>query len=256
MYIDTHCHLYDSKFDDIDGVIKEYTKEKVKYAINMGCDKESSIGGKTLAEKYESVYFASGFHPSDVGALDSEAFKIIESLLTHEKCVALGEIGLDYHFMPYDKEKQIEGFIMQLELANRYNLPISIHSRDATQDMIELLTKNKHLLKNGGVMHCYSGSVETSKILLDLGLYIGFGGTVTFKNARNLLEVAKFVPIDRMLTETDCPYLSPEPYRGKINSPKNIPIICAFLSNLKGMDNVEFAGLILNNSKRLFYKLV
>ena len=256
MYIDTHCHLHDEKLKDTDLVVEEYLKSGVTYALNMACCALTSNKGKDLAERYESVYFGTGCHPSDINGLDQNEFDQIAKLTSHPKCVAVGEIGLDYYWEPYDKEKQIAGFVKQIELAKSVKLPISIHSRDATGDMLSILKQNKDKLTYGGVMHCFAGSVETAKELLKLGLYISFAGPLTFKNANSILDVAKFVPDDMCLTETDSPYLSPHPLRGKVNGPKNVPIILAKLAELKGMDNVELAQKVMKNAKTLFTKLV
>ena len=255
MYIDTHCHLHDAKLSDTDAVVAEFINSGVTTTINMGCCAATSIQGKILSEKYPSVYFASGCHPSDIDGFDQAEEDKIFSLTSHEKCVAIGEIGLDYYWKPFDKEKQKAGFIRQIELAKQAKLPICIHSRDATGDMLELLKSNRDKLTYGGVMHCFSGSVETAAELLKLGLYVSFAGPLTFKNARQLLDVAKYVPIDMCLTETDSPYLAPHPLRGTVNTPKNIPIILACLAQLKCVDNVELAAQIKLNAKRLFTKL-
>lgn len=254
MYIDTHCHIADEDFENPAEVIEEYVKRGVSVAINMGCDAESSLRGKSLSEKFESVYFAAGFHPSEAEKFSKEEEEKIRGLLSHPKCVAVGEIGLDRHFLPYDAKKQEDCFVRQLVMASEFNLPVSIHMRDATEETLRLLKENKRFFR-GGVMHCFSGSVETLKTLLDLGFYIGFGGTVTFKNAKNVRLAAAYVPADRLLTETDSPYLAPEPYRGSKNEPKNVPIIAAFIANLRGEDNVRFANRIMQNAKELFKKL-
>lgn len=255
MFIDTHCHLHDAKLTDLDAVVKNYLRENVTKVINMGCCLETSEIGKSLSEKYDSVYFAAGYHPGDINGFNDDELEKIKSLAIHEKCVAIGEIGLDYYWEPYDKERQIDGFIKQLELACELKLPVSIHSRDATADMLKILKDNKAKLTYGGVMHCFSGSKETATELMKLGLYISFAGTVTFKNANNLKEIAKFVPVDRCLTETDCPYLAPHPLRGTINEPKNIPLIAAHVASLKEMDVLDFADCVMKNAKTLFYKL-
>jgi TatD DNase family protein len=255
MYIDTHCHLHDPKLIDTDAVVGEYLKCGVDTAINMGCCAATSESGKMLAEKYPSVYFMTGCHPSDINGLDDNEFSRIEKLTSHEKCVAVGEIGLDYYWQPFDKEKQQAGFIRQIELAEQVKLPISIHSRDATADMLKILKENKSKLKSGAVIHCFSGSRETAEEILKLGLYISFAGPLTFKNARNLLEVAKFVPLDMCLTETDSPYLAPHPLRGTVNGPKNVSIITAFLAQLKGQEVERVAEIVSANARRLFYKI-
>ncbi len=255
MFIDTHCHLHDEKLVNHDDIVKNYEREKVTKVINMGCCLKTSAIGKTLAEKYQSIYFAVGYHPSDVADFNDEKLEKIEELAKHDKCVAIGEIGLDYHWQGYDKEKQKDAFIKQLELAKNMKLPASIHSRDATDDMLKTLKENKDKLVYGGVMHCFSGSKETAMELIKLGLYISFAGTVTFKNAVNLKDVAKFVPLDRCLTETDSPYLAPHPFRGTLNEPKNIPFIAGHVAELKNIDVNELASQVLKNAKTLFKKL-
>ncbi len=251
MYVDTHCHLDDSRFD-VSAVVKEYQRVGVTKVINMGCNVLSSAKGKELSETYNSIYFGAGFHPSDAEFYDENTQDEIAKLLKHERCVAVGEIGLDYYWKPYDKQKQQSVFISQLELAYAYKLPVSVHCREATEDMLSILRQNSYKLTHGGVMHCFSGSVETAKILLDFGFMLGFGGTVTFKNAKKNVEVAKYCPEDRMLTETDSPYLSPEPFRGTVNEPKNIPVITMFLAKVKNKDCSEFAKTITENAERLF----
>lgn len=255
MFIDTHCHLHDEKLKETDRVVDEYLSSGVDIALNMACCALTSEKGRELAEKYPSVYFGTGCHPSDINGLDDKEFDTIEKLTSHPKCVAVGEIGLDYYWPGYDKQKQQDGFIKQLELAFSKGLPVSIHCRDATADMLKILKDNKRYLYYGGVMHCFSGSKETASELLKLGLYISFAGPLTFKNASTALEVAKFVPVDMCLTETDSPYLSPHPLRGKVNGPKNVPIIAAKLAELKEMDLEVLAGQIMQNAKTLFKKL-
>jgi len=256
MYIDTHCHLHDEKLSDTDRVVSEYLDSGVDIALNMACCALTSNKGKELAEKYPSVYFGSGCHPSDIKGFDQNEFDQICALCDHPKCVAVGEIGLDYYWEGYDKKLQQDGFIRQLELAKQKKLPVSIHCRDATGDMLRILKENKDKLTYGGVMHCFSGSVETAAELIKLGLYISFAGPLTFKNANTILEVAKFVPIDRCLTETDSPYLSPHPLRGKVNGPKNVPIIASVLAKEKGVELDYLAPIIMNNAKTLFNKLL
>lgn len=255
MFIDTHCHLHDEKLKDTDTVVNEYLKDGVDIVINAACCALTSEAGKALAEKYPSVYFMTGCHPSDVGGFDEQELERIQKLTAHPKCVAVGEIGLDYHWAGFDKQKQKDAFVSQIELAYESKLPISIHSRDATADTLEILKANKDKLCYGAVMHCFSGSVETAREILNQGLYVSFAGPLTFKNARNLLDVAKYVPFDRCLTETDSPYLAPHPLRGTVNGPKNVSLICAFLAEIKGVDVEFMAKSVMDNAKRLFTKL-
>ncbi len=256
MFIDTHCHLHDEKLIfNTDRIVEEYLRDGVEIAINAGVNLDSSTEGKMLAEKYPSVYFMAGYHPSDSDSFSEKEFDKILSLTSHKKCLAVGEIGLDYYWKPFDREKQIRVFTSQIDLANSCSLPISIHCRDATLDTLSILKQNKGKLKNGAVMHCYSGSVETAKELLDLGVYISFAGPLTFKNAKNTVEVAKYLPNDMCLTETDSPYLAPHPLRGRVNEPKNVSLITAFLAEIKNLELQEMAKIIMANAKRLFKKL-
>ena len=253
MFIDTHCHLADPKLADTDTVVNEYLRAGVDTVMTMGCCADTSEIGLKQSEIYPSVYFASGVHPSDSNGYDQQARDRIIEYAKHPKCVAIGEIGLDYYWKPYDEARQKECFIDQIEIANELKLPICIHMRDATQDTLQVLKAHKPIY--GGVLHCYAGSLETAKILLKDGYYLAFGGTLTFKNANKALEVAKHVPTDMCLTETDSPFLAPTPYRGTVNSPKNIPVICDFLAKLKGMDLQELALQIKKNALALFPKL-
>ena len=201
------------------------------------------------------MYFAAGIHPMDVKDATDSDLDIIARLAAHPKCVAIGEIGLDYYWDKTFVEKQKEFFIRQIELANQVRLPINIHIRDAMRDAVEILKGNADKLVSGGVMHCYSGSAETAKELLKLGLYISFGGTVTFKNSRKAQEVAAIVPINRILTETDSPYLAPEPKRGTVNSPKNIPFVVSKLAEIRGTDAGAIETAVYNNTLELFKKI-
>lgn len=256
MFIDTHCHLDDPKIkDDLDNVVKEFKDVGVMIAINIGCDPKTSAIVKEQAEKYDGVYFAAGYHPQDVKDADLKELEIIAELSKNPKCVAIGEIGLDHYWDKSFNQKQEEFFVRQIELANFLKLPINIHVRDATADALRILKDNKNKLVYGGVMHCFSGSEETAKELLRLGLYLSFGGTLTFKNAHNIPLVAKNAPEDRILTETDSPYLSPEPFRGKVNTPKNIPIIAAKLAEIRGVDREDIAEAVYKNVKTLFPKI-
>ncbi len=255
MFVDTHCHIDDERYENLDTVYQNMLDNQIRIAINMGCDLQSSYQGKTISENYERVYFGAGFHPSEYKKFTNGSIDSLIELSKNEKCVAIGEIGLDYHYEGVNKEIQKSLFLTQLELAKTLKLPVSIHSRDCAQDMLNILKENKNLLSYGGVMHCFSGSLETAKVLLDLGLYLSFSGTLTFKNAKNLLEVANFLPSDKCLTETDSPYLSPEPFRGKINEPKNVQFVLKKLAEIKNIDDYDMAQIVLKNTKTLFYKI-
>ena len=255
MFIDTHCHLTDDKLNGrTDGVIKDYLAAGVSLALDVGCNAESSYLAAKNADKYESVFFAAGVHPSDSDGFDEKVLKEIEKLLSHPKCVAVGEIGLDHYWKPFDAKVQRDCFIAQTELAARHKLPVSFHVREAIGEATEIIKSFRGRLA-GGVMHCYSGSKETAKELLDEGLYFSFGGTSTYKNAANIREVIAYLPTDRILTETDSPYLSPEGKRGTVNEPKNIPIIAENIAKIKGISVEDFAEAVNKNARELFFKI-
>lgn len=255
MYIDSHCHIDDEKIIDKNNAVKSAIESGVDIMINMACNANSCQSSMELASQHKSIYFGVGYHPEYVEEFSEKSIDFILDYVTHNKCVCMGEIGLDYHYDGFDKHRQIQMFLSFIELANQVKLPISIHSRDATEDMIKILKENKSKLSSGFVMHCFSGSRETAKTILDLGGYISFGGTVTFKNAVNIKEIAGFVPSEFILTETDTPYLSPEPFRGKINQPKNIPYIVNCLSKIKNVEEDSLARIIRDNCLRVFSKI-
>lgn len=260
MFIDVHCHLTGGEYDAVGGVeevLKRAEEEGVERAICSGFDIPSSLQAKTLAERYEKVYFCAGFHPSELSKYKDGDLEILRSLCRHEKCVALGEIGLDYHFEDNPpKETQRSLFIRQLLLADEENLPVVLHSRDAAQDTLDILTEHKELLKQGGLMHCYSYSAEMMERFLELGLYFSFGGPSTFKNARKVQECVERIPAHRLLSETDCPYLTPVPYRGVFpNEPKNVALVTRNMAALRNEETEALANVIFENSKRLFVKL-
>ena len=250
MLFDTHTHLDDKQFDsDREEVIERIKAAGVAYAVNVGSGIEESRNSIALAEKHDFIYAAVGVHPGNTDEMTEDDFETIKALAAHEKAVAIGEIGLDYHYEGFDKEKQKYWFSRQLSLAKELRLPYIIHDRDAHADTLEIIRQVGY---GRGVMHCYSGSVEMAKILLDLGLYISIAGQVTFKNAAKLKEVAEFVPTDRLLIETDSPYLTPEPFRGKRNNSANVAYTCAKIAELKGMSAAELARITLENGKKFY----
>lgn len=256
MYIDTHAHLnYEDRYGDTDALLRRIAERGVERVINVGWDLPSSELAARMAEQYPACAFAAGFHPSDIGKARDGDLSRIAALLERPKGVAVGEIGLDYHYENTDECAQKHMFCAQLELAEACKLPVIIHSRDAAADTLAMLRENRHRLQCGGVMHCFSGSPETAKEYLKLGLYISFAGPVTFKNARRLDEVAKIVPADRILAETDSPYLAPEPLRGTQNTPENVPLVYAKLAQLRGEEPEELAAQICRNAHALFQKL-
>lgn len=255
MIFNTHSHLNDEKFDiDREDVVKEIKNSNVTKLLVLGWDKESSVKAIELAESYDFIYAAIGFHPENLDGLNQEDFEYVMSLLNHPKVVALGEIGLDYYWDNSEttKERQKEYFIKQIEIANKVGLPICIHCRDAIGDTLEILKKNKVI--NSGVMHCYSGSKESMKEFVKLGLYISFGGTLTYKNSLTAKEVAKEVPLEYLLIETDDPYLPPVPFRGKRNNPAYVSYVAGELANLRNMSQKDVEEITYNNALKLFKK--
>lgn len=250
MYFDTHTHLDDEKFDqDRELVIENLKKEGVSLAVNVGADLTSSKNSIALAEQYDFIYAAVGVHPNEVGEMQDEDLETLADMAKHEKVVAIGEIGLDYHYDEPGRDVQKLWFEKQLRLAQALNMPFIVHDRDAHQDTLELLKKVGYY---NGVMHCFSGSCEMAKILLDLGFYISIAGQVTFKNAPKVKEVAKMVPADRLFIETDSPYLTPEPHRGERNNSANVKFTCAKIAELKGISAEELAKVTLENGKKFY----
>lgn len=252
MIIDTHTHLSDSRYSNVEEVLSGFKSFGGEFIVDVGFDKESSEKAFELAKKAPDVYFAVGYHPSEQ-AKDND-FEYIASLLGEKKCVAVGEIGLDYHYSGYDKKLQRELFERQIMLANENGLPFIVHSRDASADMLDVLSANKNYLKKGFLMHCYSESKEQAMRYLDLGAYFAFGGAITFKNARKD-DIIKAVPIDRIMAETDCPYLTPEPFRGTLNEPKNVIYVYRKLSKILDFDIEELSDIIRTNVLRLFSRI-
>ena len=250
MFFDSHAHLNDERFDeDRDALISSFNQNGICNVVNIGADLKTSRESIELAEKYDFIYAAVGVHPHDVEDMTDADLDTLSDMSKHEKVVAIGEIGLDYYYDNSPRELQRKWFRAQMELANKLNLPVIIHSRDAMGDTLEIL---KDCPVKAGVLHCYSGSVESAKEILKLGYYISFAGPVTFKNSRGLSEVAKYVPIDKLLIETDSPYLTPEPYRGKRNSSLYVPEVAKKIAELKGLTVEEVAKATMENTKKLF----
>ncbi len=250
MYFDTHTHLDDEKFtQDRDLVIKMIQDEGVSLAVNVGSDLASSKASLTLAENYDFIYAAVGVHPSEVGDMQDADLDTLAQMASHEKAVAIGEIGLDYHYDEPARDIQKIWFEKQLRLAQELSMPYIIHDRDAHQDTMDILKKVGYF---NGVMHCFSGSCEMAKAVLDMGLFISIAGQVTFKNAPKVQEVAKMVPIDRLFIETDSPYLTPEPYRGQRNHSANVRFTCEKIAELKGIPKEMLASATLENGKKFY----
>ena len=247
MFIDKHIHLNDDRYqEELDQVIEEALKENVKLMFVIGYNKKSSIKAVEIANKYDNCYALVGIHPSDAKSETDCSF--IYDLCKNKKVVGIGEIGLDYYWDRSYDEIQKEVFIKQLKIANELNLPISVHAREATQETFDIIKQ----YKPKGIIHCYSGSVEIAREYIKMGLYIGVGGVVTFKNSKVLKNVVSDISLDYIVTETDGPYLAPTPYRGKTNYPKYIPLIASEIATIKNVTIEEVEKTIESNVKRLF----
>jgi len=252
MFFDSHAHLDDSKFDgDRQKLISGLPHRGIGCVINAGADMESSRAGIGLANEYPHIYAAVGVHPHDAESMTDDHIAELERLAAHDKVVAIGEIGLDYYYDNSPRDIQKRRFVDQIELASRVDLPIIVHNRDAHGDTLEIIRQN-HGKIPGGVMHCYSGSVEMMREFIDLGFYISLGGPVTFKNAKKPVEVAREVPLDRLLIETDCPYLTPHPFRGRRNDPAYVAVVAQKISEIKGISVEEIAEATFQNALDLF----
>ena len=252
---DTHAHYDDEKFnEDREEVIKSIYEEGITKCINIGCDIRTSENSIKLSEKYDFIYATCSIHPSEIPQTEQELWKqlvkIKEMAKINKKVVGIGEIGLDYHWNKDNIELQKKAFIEQINIANELNLPISIHTRDAIDDTIEII-RNYKVNKNG-VLHCCPFNRELVKQGLQAGYYIAFGGTSTFKNSKNANEIIEMVPIDKILVETDSPYLAPEPLRGTRNDSRNLKYVIAKLANVKGISEEEMAKVTYINACKLF----
>lgn len=246
---DTHAHYTDKAFDlDRSNLLDSLFGSGICGIINCGTDVSSSRESLLLSERYSGVFAACGIHPEEAAGLNDESLFETEKLLSSEGCVAVGEIGLDYHYRTDNKALQKELFEKQIMLANKHSLPVIVHDREAHGDTLEIL---KHT-KPRGVLHCFSGSVETMREVISLGMYIGLGGALTFKNAQKPAEVLKAVPLERLLLETDCPYMAPVPFRGKRNDSSLIEYVAKKAAELKGISPEELLLITRENAERLF----
>ncbi len=247
MYIDTHCHLSVEDYEDIDVVIKENLEAGVNKIIVSGCEEKTIYEAIELSKKYDCVFITLGYHPDQVDNVTDEMLDKLKELLKLPKVVGVGEIGLDYYWVKDNKDKQIELFEKQLKIAEELGKSVVIHSRDATLDTINTLKKYKVV----GDIHCFSGSVETAKIYISMGYKLGIGGVVTFKNS-NLYKVVEEIGIDNILLETDSPYLTPVPFRGKTNSSKYIPYIASKIGEILNISVEEVGKITSKNASQLF----
>ena len=249
--IDTHAHYDAEEFDaDRDELLTQLFAESVDSIITMGCSLKSSAAALKLAEKYERMYAAVGIHPEDCENLPDDYISQIKTLAANKKVRAIGEIGLDYHYDGFSREKQIACFKEQLKLAQELDFPVVIHSRDATKDTLDILAT----YRPRGVVHCFSGSAETAREILRLGLMISFTGVLTFKNAKKTVEACEVIPLDRIMLETDCPYMSPVPYRGERCDSSMVRFTAEKLAQIKGISTDE-AILACNRNAIEFFGL-
>ncbi len=248
---DTHAHYDDRAFDeDRKEVIASLRDRKVEYFVNIGASMESSKASLEIAKKYDFAYCALGVHPEGLNGLTESDMEWLKENSAYEKCVAIGEIGLDYYY-EYDREEQKRWFVRQLNLAREVKLPVIIHSREACDDTLKIMQDNR-AEEIGGVVHCFSYSKEIAQIYTDMGFYIGVGGVLTFKNGRKLREVCEAIPLEKIVLETDCPYLSPEPFRGKRNDSGNIAYVISALAQIKGLSEEEIRMAAFQNACKLY----
>lgn len=246
---DTHSHYDDEKFNpDREMLLSTLQSQGVSDVVSCGCDIETTQFNFDLAQAYDFMYFAAGFHPECLEGASLKNLELIKKFAQNKKCVAIGEIGLDYHWMSSTKEVQKEFFTAQIELAADLDLPVIVHDREAHGDTLDILKATKPK----GVVHCFSGSKEMAREIIKLGMYIGMNGVITFNNARKSLEVVKEIPLDRLVLETDCPYLAPVPHRGKRNDSSLIPFVAEKIAALLEMDVQELLNITNENAKKLY----
>ena len=246
---DTHAHYDDEAFDDDrESLVLSLKDRGVVGIVSCGCDIASTVANQNLSHSFDDFYFAAGFHPENLEDFSVEDLEKLEPFFADEKCVAVGEIGLDYHWMNSTKEKQRELFVAQIELAKAKGLPVIVHDREAHGDTLDILKATKP----SGVLHCFSGSVEMAREVIKLGMFLGFNGVATFKNARKIPEVIKEIPLDRIVLETDCPYLAPEPHRGKRNDSSFIPFIAQRIGEILGISAQEVLDITNKNARALY----
>ena len=250
MLFDSHTHLLDERFDeDREEVVQTLEENGVESVVECATEPEEFAKTLVFAEAHKNVFCALGVHPHTASLYTPEVRKTLLRLAKTQKVVAIGEIGLDYHYDFSPREAQKSAFADQLALAREADLPVIVHAREATEDVLEILSRFAPL---PGVMHCFSGSLETAQIVLGFGMHLGFGGSLTFRNARKLLEVAAKAPSEKLLIETDCPYLTPEPLRGQRNEPKYTALVAKRLAEVRGVSEAEMIAQTNANAKRLF----
>ena len=252
MIFESHAHYDDEAFDtDREELLTSLEEHGIGTVVNIGASLAGSEATVKLAEKYPFIYGAVGVHPSEVTELTEEGMARLRSLCGHEKVVAVGEMGLDYHYPEPDAALQKKWFERQLDLAKEVRLPVIIHSREAAKDTLDMM-RALRAEETGGVVHCFSYTKEMAREYLDMGYYFGIGGVITFKNAKKLKEAVQYIPMEKILLETDSPYLSPEPHRGERNSSQNLPYVAEAIAELKGISCEEVVEVTEKNAKKLF----
>ena len=256
MIIDSHCHLTDERlYPIVDGIVKGLNANGIESVITVGYDLPSSTLGVDVARRYKEVYATVGMHPHDSRLMTAETYDIFRHLSADEKVVGIGEIGLDYHYDLSPRDVQQKVFEEQIELADSLRLPVALHVREAYEDTRKILENNKSKLSRGVLLHCYSGSAEMVKVFSKYDAFFAFGGPITFKNAVHNIEALRAVPLDRLLFETDAPYMTPVPFRGKTNEPKHTALVVKKASEVLGVDENELIEKSNKNTKTLFYKM-
>mgnify|MGYP005789056209 FL=1 len=252
MIFDTHAHYDDEAFDeDRDSLLKSLPENGIESAVNVSSNIASVQATLALIKKYPFLYGAVGIHPNETGELDESRFQWLEQMTQMPKVVAVGEIGLDYYWDEPEREIQKEWFVRQLNMARKVKLPVIIHSRDAAKDTLDIM-KGEKSWEIGGVIHCFSYGKEIAKEYLDMGFFLGIGGVLTFQNGKKLKEVAEYAPLEQIVLETDCPYLSPVPNRGRRNSSLNLPYVVKALADIRHISEQEVIDITDQNAKRLY----
>lgn len=255
MVIDTHAHLQDEIYTDRQRILNEMPNDNMEKIVCASADFETSKKALELAKTEKNIYCMIGLHPDYANQFSNDFKDWLLENGENSKVVAIGEIGLDYHTEGYDKDKQKQVFIEQLKIANKLNLPVVIHVRDAYQDVLEVFNENKNLITNGGIIHCYSGSYEVANQFIQMGFLIAFGGVLTFKNAKKSVEVASKLDVKNLVVETDCPWLCPEPHRGERNEPKYVNFVVKKLAEIKNIEIKNLEKILLENSYQVFSKM-
>lgn len=256
MLIDTHAHLNDEKYtDNYQDIIKNLSEHNVGRIICASYDVPSSLCAQKISSEFENVYFSAGTHPHYAEDFSTNDFNFYKSLKAQKKLVAFGEIGLDYHYdySPQDSQKYV--FLLQLELACEMGLPVIVHSREAYDDTLKILDDNPNFAKNGILVHCYTGTLDYAQEILKRGFYLSFGGAITYKNNHTAYEVLNNISLDNVVIETDCPYLTPVPYRGKVNEPKYVNLVAEKIAEWKGISKSEVEDVTTKNAFRFFSKM-